>query len=100
MAHTRYGDQIAVFNILSMILSGLFVGLFARFFYPGAVPMGIGHTIVLGIGGSLLAGLAASLRDGSPLYNRSGRDGFSRAGCIASVLGAMLLIFIGRHFIG
>ena len=84
-----------MFNIVSMILSGLFVGLFARFFYPGAVPMGIGHTIVLGIGGSLLAGLAASLRDGSPW-----RDGFSRAGCIASVLGAMLLIFIGRHFVG
>ena len=84
-----------MFNILSMILSGLFVGAFARFFYPGAVPMGIGHTIVLGIGGSLLAGLAASMRDGSPW-----RDGVSRAGCIGSVLGAMLLIFIGRHYTG
>ena len=44
-------------------------------------------------GGSLLAGLAASWRDGG----RWG-DGFNRAGCIASVLGAMLLIFIARHF--
>ena len=95
-----HGAEIAMFNVLSMILSGLFVGMFARFFYPGTVPMGIGHTIVLSIGGSLLAGLAASMRDGSPVSSRSGRDGFSRAGCIASVLGAMLLIFIGRHLIG
>jgi uncharacterized membrane protein YeaQ/YmgE (transglycosylase-associated protein family) len=82
-----------VFNILSMILGGLLIGLFARFFYPGSVPMGIGHTIVLGIGGSLVAGLAASWRDGGPWD-----QGVSRAGCIGSVLGAMLLIFIGRHF--
>jgi len=74
-----------VFNLLSMILSGLLIGLFARWFYPGSVPMGIG--------GSLIAGLAASWRDGRPWG-----DGFSRAGCISSVLGAMLLIFIGRHF--
>lgn len=82
-----------VFNLLSMILSGLVIGLFARLFYPGSVPMGLGHTILLGIGGSLVAGLAASWRDGRPWG-----EGFSRAGCIASVLGAMLLIFIGRHF--
>jgi uncharacterized membrane protein YeaQ/YmgE (transglycosylase-associated protein family) len=82
-----------VFNIVSMLLSGLFVGLFARWFYPGFVPMGLGHTIALGIGGSLVAGFAASWSDGRPWS-----EGFSRAGCIGSVLGAMLLIFIGRHF--
>jgi uncharacterized membrane protein YeaQ/YmgE (transglycosylase-associated protein family) len=82
-----------MFNLLSMILGGLFTGLLARWFYPGSVHMGLGHTILLGIGGSLLAGLAASSREGRPWS-----EGFSRAGCIASVLGAMLLIFIGRHF--
>jgi uncharacterized membrane protein YeaQ/YmgE (transglycosylase-associated protein family) len=82
-----------VFNLLSLIVSGLLTGLAARWFYPGAVHMGLGKTILLGIGGSLVAGLAASWRDG-------GRwdDGFNRAGCIASVLGAMLLIFVARHF--
>jgi uncharacterized membrane protein YeaQ/YmgE (transglycosylase-associated protein family) len=88
-----YGGKRAVFNLLSMILSGLIIGLAARWFYPGTVPMGLGHTILLGIGGSLVAGLAASWRDGRPWG-----DGISRAGCIGSVLGAMLLIFIGRHF--
>lgn len=82
-----------MFNLLSMILSGLITGLLARWIYPGSVPMGLGHTIVLGIGGSLIAGLAASWRDG-----RGWGEGFSRAGCIASVLGAMLLIFMARHF--
>ncbi len=80
-------------NLLSMILSGLIIGLAARWFYPGSVHMGLFHTILLGIGGSLVAGFAASWRDG-----RSWGDGVSRAGCIGSVLGAMLLIFIGQHF--
>ncbi|WP_353230877.1 GlsB/YeaQ/YmgE family stress response membrane protein [Novosphingobium sp.] len=81
-----------MFNLLSMIVGGLITGLLARFLYPGAVHLPLGQTILLGIGGSLLAGLAVSWREGRPWS-----EGFSRAGCIASVLGAMLLIFIGRH---
>ena len=81
-----------MFNLLSMIISGLITGLAARWLYPGSVHMGLGKTILLGIGGSLVAGLATSWREGRPV-----NDGFNRAGCIASVLGAMLLIFIGRH---
>jgi uncharacterized membrane protein YeaQ/YmgE (transglycosylase-associated protein family) len=47
--------------------------------------------MLLGIGGSLLAGLIAS---------RGGRgDGVNRAGCLASIVGAMLLIFLGRHLL-
>ncbi|KPF79068.1 MAG: GlsB/YeaQ/YmgE family stress response membrane protein [Sphingomonadales bacterium] len=76
-----------MFKLISIIFSGLLVGLAARYIYPGPVPMGLGRTILLGIAGSLVAGLAA---------NR-GRDGISRAGCLASVLGALVLIFIGRH---
>ncbi|GEO00992.1 hypothetical protein NSE01_28240 [Novosphingobium sediminis] len=79
-----------MFKLISIIFSGLIVGLAARFLYPGPVPMGLGRTILLGIAGSLIAGLAAS-------SGRSGRDGIDRAGCLASVLGALVLIFIGRH---
>lgn len=81
-----------MFNLISIIVSGLLVGLVAQWLYPGPVDMGWGRTILLGIGGSLVAGLAASWRDGRPWS-----EGFSRAGCIGSVLGAMVLIFIGRH---
>jgi uncharacterized membrane protein YeaQ/YmgE (transglycosylase-associated protein family) len=73
-------------NIIGAILSGLVVGALARWFYPGAVEMGWLATIALGIGGSLLAGLITS----------RGSSEFSRAGCLASLLGAMALIFVGR----
>ena len=73
-------------NILGAVIAGLFIGILARFFYPGDVDMGFFATIALGIGGSLFAGLIVS----------RGKNEFSRPGCFASVLGAMLLILIGR----
>lgn len=78
-------------NLISIIVSGLLVGALARFFYPGAVEMGLLKTILLGVGGALVAGLFASWRSGG----RFG-DGVNRAGCLASVIGAMVLIFVGR----
>jgi uncharacterized membrane protein YeaQ/YmgE (transglycosylase-associated protein family) len=45
----------------------------------------VGRTILLGVGGSLVADLAARHR-----IER-------RAGCLASVVGALALIFIARH---
>ena len=80
-------------NIIGAVLSGVVIGALARWFYPGDVPMGWGMTILLGVGGSLLAGLLTSARTGDGVM-----EGYNRAGCFASVLGAMVLIFIGRHF--
>lgn len=77
-------------NIISAIISGLVIGALARFFYPGEVPMGWIMTIVLGIAGSLLAGLVTARSTGGI------GDGINRAGCLASVVGAVVLIFIGR----
>lgn len=73
-------------NIIGAVVAGLFIGILARFFYPGAVDLGFFATIALGIGGSLFAGLITS----------RGRAEFSKPGCFASVLGAMVLILIGR----
>ena len=75
-------------NIISAIVGGLIIGVLARFFYPGVVQMGWVATILLGIGGSLLAGLVTS---------RGQRD-LHRAGCLASIVGAVVLIFLGRTF--
>ena len=75
-----------MFNIIGAIFSGLVIGVLARFFYPGAVHMGWILTILLGIGGSLLAGLVTS----------RGKAEFSPAGFLASILGAFVLIFLGR----
>lgn len=77
-----------MWNIIGALVTGLFVGALARFFYPGAVDMGLLTTILLGAGGSLLAGLVV----------HRGRPGINRAGCLASVMGAMALILIGRVF--
>ena len=82
-----------MFNFIGAILSGLVIGALARLFYPGPVPAGWILTILLGVGGSLLANFVVRLRD--PVDYDSG---FNRAGCLASVLGAMVLIFLARHF--
>lgn len=79
-------------NLIGIIASGLFVGVLARFFYPGAVELGFGMTILLGIGGAVVAGVLGSMTSGN-----GPRSGFNRAGCFSSLLGAMLLIFVGRQ---
>lgn len=78
-------------NLIGAVVSGLVIGALARFFYPGTVPMGLIATVLLGIGGSVVANLVAT----------RGRviDGINRAGCLASVLGAMALIFVARLLI-
>ncbi|MEO0062778.1 MAG: hypothetical protein RLZZ08_1338 [Pseudomonadota bacterium] len=76
-------------NIIGAIFSGLIIGALGRFFFPGDVPMGWIATILLGIGGSLVASLVVS----------RGSNDFSKPGCIASVLGAMALILLGRMFL-
>ncbi len=78
-------------TIIVTIIVGFFVGVLARFFYPGAVDMGFWLTTLLGIGGSLLAGLVTSARRPGGISG-----GFNRAGFIASLLGAIVLIFLGR----
>lgn len=47
--------------ILSLIVSGLMIGLLARFAVPGKDPLKLWRTILLGIAGSLLGGLVAGL---------------------------------------
>lgn len=68
------------------MIVGFGVGVLARFFYPGPVPVNWLWTIRLGVGGSVLAGVVVS----------RGRAGFHRAGFIASLLGAMALILLSR----
>lgn len=75
---------------VSMVVVGLIVGILARFIYPGEVQMGLIMSAVLGIAGSFLAGFLASMRDGQPGAQ------LKPAGFLFSILGAVLLIFLGR----
>jgi len=69
-----------------MAVIGFVVGLIARAMLPGTQNVGIVMTSLLGIGGSFLAGMV-----GRALGWYAEGDA---AGFIASVLGAVLLLFI------
>lgn len=80
-----------MFNLIGALVTGLVVGALARWLYPGTVDMGWMMTSLLGVGGALVVGLLSSWSTGEPV-----REGFSRAGCLGSIIGAMLLIWLGR----
>lgn len=65
---------------------GLIAGALARFLYPGGQQMSWFKTLLLGVGGALLAGLLGRAVG----WYEPGQG----VGLIASVLGAMLIIFI------
>lgn len=79
-----------MFLFLRLVFVGLFIGWLARWFYPGTVQMGLLGTIVLGIAGSLMGGFIAQL------FTRRTDRPLEPAGCLSSVLGGMLVIFLGR----
>jgi len=80
-------------EILWMIIVGLVVGALAKFLMPGDDPGGIIVTILIGIAGSVVAGY---------LGRAVGWYGPEDAGpgIIASVVGAMILLFVYKTVIG
>lgn len=76
-------------EILWMLIIGLVVGVVAKLLMPGRDPGGFVVTMILGVAGALVAGVIGSVVG---LYERGDSAGF-----IASVLGAMLLLFIYRR---
>jgi uncharacterized membrane protein YeaQ/YmgE (transglycosylase-associated protein family) len=73
-------------SIIATILIGFIVGLIARALKPGNDRMGIIMTTLLGIAGAFLAGFLGSAMG---LYQQG-----EPAGWIASVIGAIILLFI------
>lgn len=73
-------------GILAMIIIGFLVGLVARLVKPGRDEMGFVFTTLLGIGGAIVGGFLGRLLG---LYQIGEPAGF-----IASVIGAIVLLFI------
>ena len=73
-------------GILGTILVGLVVGALARWIMPGEQKMGWIMTIVLGVAGSVVAGFVG----GALGWYQPGEG----AGWIASVLGALVPLFV------
>jgi len=84
--------------ILSLLVSGLIVGLLARFAVPGKDPLKLWQTILLGIAGSLLGGAVAGL-----LGVIDGDDTIEAGEAISSFLfalgGAVVLLILYRKFV-
>lgn len=73
-------------NILGTIVVGFIVGLIARAVKPGDDKLGLIMTTLLGIAGAVLARYAGAALG----WYRAGEP----AGWIASVIGAVILLFI------
>ena len=73
-------------GIITTILVGLIVGAIARFVMPGEQKLGWILTCLLGVGGAFLAGFAGQALG----WYSVGQP----AGWIASVLGAVVLLFV------
>jgi len=75
-----------------MIIVGLVIGAIAKLLMPGRDPGGMIITILLGIAGSVVAGFIGQsvgwYREGEPV------------GFLASILGAVLLLFLYRSLTG
>lgn len=84
---------MGIMSIVWMIIIGFIVGALARFFYPGAVPMGFWLTAALGIGGSLVGGIISSVLFRSP------EGKFHPAGILLSIVGALILLYAYLNFL-
>lgn len=76
-------------GFLWVLLVGLVVGAIAKLLMPGRDPGGVIVTMLLGVAGAFVASFVGKMVG---LYDSPG----SGPGIIASVLGAMLLLFIYR----
>ena len=84
--------------ILSLLVSGLIIGVLARFAVPGKDPLKLWQTIVLGIAGSLVGGLVAALFglvDGDDTVT----GGEATASFLFALGGAIVLLILYRRFV-
>lgn len=79
-------------SIISWAVFGLVIGAIARLLYPGRQPMGILMTMVLGVIGSMVGGFI------SWMFGFDPHEGaFQGAGWIMSILGAVIVVWIGLY---
>ena len=79
-------------GVIGTIIVGFIAGILARYFFPGAVPLGFWLTVALGVGGSIVGGVVGSLIFRTP-------DGkFHPAGWILSIIGAMAIIWVYKNY--
>jgi uncharacterized membrane protein YeaQ/YmgE (transglycosylase-associated protein family) len=84
--------------LLSLVVSGLIIGLLARFAVPGKDPLPLWQTILLGIAGSLLGGIVAGVLgviDGDDTIS----GGEAGASFLFALGGAIVLLIAYRRLV-
>lgn len=84
--------------LLSLAVSGLIIGLLARFAVPGKDPLRLWQTILLGLAGSLVGGVVAGLLgviDGDETI----QPGEAIASFGFSLAGAIVLLILYRKLV-
>ncbi|MFW5950648.1 MAG: GlsB/YeaQ/YmgE family stress response membrane protein [Gemmatimonadota bacterium] len=82
-----------MFTLIGWLIFGAVVGGIAKLIMPGKDPGGCLVTIGLGILGSIVGGLILGLI-------LPGRSALDPAGWIGSILGAILLLWLYRRWVG
>jgi len=78
-------------SLLAFLLFGLVVGFIARAIMPGTQSMGCLGTALLGCAGSFVGGILGNLLSGRGLLT------LNTSGLIASVIGAMIVLFLFKN---
>ena len=78
-------------SLVAFLLFGLIVGFIARAIMPGSQSMGCLGTALLGCAGSFVGGLVGNLIAGRGLF------ALNTSGLIASVVGAMVVLFLFKN---
>jgi uncharacterized membrane protein YeaQ/YmgE (transglycosylase-associated protein family) len=81
-------------GIIAWIVLGLIAGGLAKLIMPGRDPGGIIVTMLIGIAGAILGGWLFSL------FGGGGVDGLNLGSIIVAVIGALVLLFLYRMFVG
>ena len=90
--------QVMLGAILSLVVSGLIIGLLARFAVPGEDPLKLWQTILLGIAGSFLGGAVAGafgVLDGDETIEA----GEALTAFLFALGGAIVLLVLYRKFV-
>jgi uncharacterized membrane protein YeaQ/YmgE (transglycosylase-associated protein family) len=89
----KLGAVMGIMHLIWMVIVGFIVGVLARWFYPGAIPMGFWATALVGIIGSLVGGVVGSL------IFRSADGRFHPAGIILSIIGSLIVLWVYVHYV-
>ncbi len=81
-------------SIIFFLVFGLVVGLIARALMPGEQRMGLFMTAILGVVGSFVGGFLVSLVTSNRVTD------FNTAGVVGSIIGAMVVLFVGIKTMG